>query len=147
MKVPFECDLCHFRNINKRDPVLGSKRDEDTFVAIRRPQLDVFWARGSSNVTSNLSRMRRDYLESTTMFSLGDEIILYLSNRVLVDRVGMVPVIMTLGASLRQKIIARTSNLILFARLQLDVAMLMTPVMLTSEPLWDMETLHQHPLP
>ena len=36
MKVPFECDLCHFRNMNKRDPVSRGKRDEDTFVAIMR---------------------------------------------------------------------------------------------------------------
>ena len=27
MKVPFECGLCHFRNMNERDPVSGGKRD------------------------------------------------------------------------------------------------------------------------
>ena len=35
MKVPFECDMCHFRNMNKQDPVYGFKKDEDTFIAIR----------------------------------------------------------------------------------------------------------------
>ena len=47
MKVPFEfdCDLCHFRNMNKQYPVFRCKRDEDMFVVVRRAQLDVFWAK------------------------------------------------------------------------------------------------------
>ena len=100
MKVPCVCDLCHFRNMNKRDPVSGSKRYEDTFVAIRRAQLDVFWARESSTIASNHSCLRRDYLDSTTMSTPGEEILPYLHNHAVVDRVRMVPVIMTLGASL-----------------------------------------------
>lgn len=104
MKVPFECDLCHFRNMNKRDPVLGFKKDEDTHIAIRRAQLDVFWAREPSTVLGNLSRMRRDYIDATAVFSLGDNVLPYLPNHEVVDRVGMVAAILTLSASLRKGI-------------------------------------------
>ena len=100
MNVLFECNICHFRNTNKRVPLAESKRDDDTFVVIRRVQLDVSWARESSTVLINHSRLRRGYLDLTTMFSLGKEIILYLPSNEAVDRVRMVPVIMTLRASL-----------------------------------------------
>ena len=96
MKVPFECDLYYFQNMNKRDPVLGSKREKDTFVAIKRAQLDVFWARESSTVASNLSCLRRDCPDSTTMYSLGEEILQYLPDHAIIVMVGMIPVIMML---------------------------------------------------
>ena len=76
MKVPFECDQCHFRNINKRDLIYGCKKDEDMYIAIRRAQLDVFWAQEPSTVANNCSCLRRDYLDSTTMFSLGEDVLL-----------------------------------------------------------------------
>ena len=34
MKVPFECELCHYRNMNKQDPVENCKKDEGTLIAI-----------------------------------------------------------------------------------------------------------------
>ena len=70
MGVHFECNLCHFSNMNKRDPVYGCKKDEDTFIAIRRTQLDVFWAREPSTVASNFSRLRREYFDATIVFIL-----------------------------------------------------------------------------
>lgn len=30
LMVPFECDLCHFRNCCLRDPILDSERDINT---------------------------------------------------------------------------------------------------------------------
>ena len=101
MKVHFECDLCHFRNMNKRDPVSGGKRDKDMFFAIQRDQLDVLWSRETSTVASNFSRLRRDYLDSTTMLSIEENILPYLPIPKGVDRVGMIPAIMTFGASFR----------------------------------------------
>ena len=32
MGIPFECDLCHFRNMVERDPVEGDDKDEFTPV-------------------------------------------------------------------------------------------------------------------
>ena len=90
MKVPFECDLCHFRNMNKPDPVYGCKKDEDTYIVMRRAQLDVFWAREPSTVASNLSRLMRYYIDATTVFSLGYIVFPCLPSHKVVDRVGMI---------------------------------------------------------
>ena len=45
----------------------------------------------------------RDYLYSTTMFSLGEKILLYLPSPDVVGRVEMIPALMALGASFRQE--------------------------------------------
>ena len=39
-----------------------SVKDMKTFEAIRRVQLDVFWAREKSTMSGNLRWMRRDYM-------------------------------------------------------------------------------------
>ena len=49
---PFQCDLCHFRNIKKRDPRAHSKFDYSLMVAIRRGSLDAFWGRRSGTVSN-----------------------------------------------------------------------------------------------
>ena len=78
MKVPFECNLYHFRNMNKQDPVYSYKKDKDMCFAIRRAQLDVFWAREPSTMASSSSRLRRDCIDATTLFVLGDRFLPYL---------------------------------------------------------------------
>ena len=106
MGVPFECDLCHFRNMNRRDPVWGHQKDEDTLMAIRRANLDVCWARESSTVSGNLSRVRRDYLDASDIFSLGKCPLSLLPSPKVEDRVGMSAYLMTLAASLRTGVYA-----------------------------------------
>ena len=61
MGVPFECDLCSFRNVVGCDPVITDGRDEFTLTAIRRVLLDVMWAQEPDTVASNRSRSKRDY--------------------------------------------------------------------------------------
>ena len=34
--IPFECDLCHFRNVARRDPVDGNPKDEFILMCTRR---------------------------------------------------------------------------------------------------------------
>ena len=53
MGVPFECDLCSFRNVCGRDPVFGNYRDQFTLTSIHRVQLDVMLARESHTVATN----------------------------------------------------------------------------------------------
>ena len=72
MGVPFECDLCHFRSTNRRDPGWRSAKNMDTIETIRRVLLDVFWPREEGTVSANLSRTRRDYLDVQTRYSIGD---------------------------------------------------------------------------
>ena len=45
MGVPFECDLCSFRNVVGWDPDESNQKDEFTLTAIWRVLLDVMWAR------------------------------------------------------------------------------------------------------
>ena len=60
MGVPFECNLCHFRNMERRDPVWNCAKDVDTLEAVKMVLLDKFWAREERTVMGNLSRMRGD---------------------------------------------------------------------------------------
>jgi hypothetical protein len=54
---PFQCDLCHFRNIKKRDPFSSDLRDLRLLCRIRRANLVAFWARIPGTVKSNLTLM------------------------------------------------------------------------------------------
>jgi len=54
---PFQCDLCHFRNLKGRDPLRGDYLDRNLLTAIRRANLDSFWGRASSTVSNNLYSM------------------------------------------------------------------------------------------
>lgn len=51
--APFQCDLCHFRNIMKRDPWRTDPKDLEILEFIRRASLDAMWARESSTVQNN----------------------------------------------------------------------------------------------
>lgn len=57
--TPFQCELCHFRNIQQRDPVIGSEADLSFLEHIRRVSLDAFWGRERSTVKSNLALVKR----------------------------------------------------------------------------------------
>ena len=102
MGVPFECDLCHFRNMNKRDPVWESSKDMATMEVIRRVLLDVFWAREPSTVSGNLSRLRRDYLDVVDQYNIGDSLQPYFPVHEVRDRAGMGAAIAMTSASLRE---------------------------------------------
>jgi hypothetical protein len=52
--TPFQCDLCHFRNILGRGPVPSSFKDSKILAFIRRANLDSFWAREPNTVGANL---------------------------------------------------------------------------------------------
>ena len=56
---PFQCDLCHFRNIQSRDPVPGRRQDANLLIGIRRANIDAFWGRSASTVKTNRSNLRR----------------------------------------------------------------------------------------
>jgi hypothetical protein len=54
MMVPFQCDLCHFRNIMMRDPEAETRTDWEILDMIRRANLDAFWSREKSSVGASL---------------------------------------------------------------------------------------------
>jgi hypothetical protein len=56
---PFQCDLCHFRNLTGRNPGENFDCDLRLLVAIRRAILDSFWARAESTVGNNLRDLKK----------------------------------------------------------------------------------------
>jgi hypothetical protein len=101
MGVPFACDLCHFRNLNKRSPDLNDRKDVRTLWAIRRASLDALWAREPSTVRANLSRLRSDHRDAMSLFSMED-LLPRFGDSNLVDTVGMGEALHYLAASLRR---------------------------------------------
>ncbi len=59
LMTPFQCELCHFRNIKKRNPEMKNDRDRRALLMCRRANLDAFWARTAATVSSNLSDLRQ----------------------------------------------------------------------------------------
>ena len=52
----FECDLCIYKKLKKRDPVKGQAQDDLLLGVIRRMNLDAFWSRATSTVIKNAER-------------------------------------------------------------------------------------------
>ena len=101
MGIPFECDLCHFRNLNGRDPCKRSAKDAYTLVLIWRAMLDACWSRERSTVAGNLSRLVLDYTTGMSCLSIERCPLPTLGNDEVADRVGMGPALLMLNASQR----------------------------------------------
>ena len=103
MGVPFECDLCSFRNVCGRQPILGNRKDQYTLTCIRRVQLDVMWAREPHTVSSNWARIKADYnLAAGSLGVLPEALLPQLGSSKVKDRVGMAAALATLITSMRQ---------------------------------------------
>ena len=51
----FQCEVCHFRNIMGRDPMVDiSDGDGELMSDFRRALLDAFWSREPTTVRANL---------------------------------------------------------------------------------------------
>jgi hypothetical protein len=53
LTCPFQCDLCHFRNIQSRNPIETKVEDIRLLRCIRRANLDAMWSRETQTVTKN----------------------------------------------------------------------------------------------
>ena len=100
MGIPFECDLYHFCNVDKRDPIPGNVKDGFTLFGIYRTCLDAMWSRETSTVSWSFWRLQRDYRDLIGFFSIKKSMHVIGTNKVKV-RVGMGITLMTLNASLR----------------------------------------------
>jgi hypothetical protein len=54
----FQCDKCHFRNVQGRDPIPGDRSDTLMTTCIRRATLDAFWSREAGTVRGSRSSMK-----------------------------------------------------------------------------------------
>ena len=70
MGIPFECDLCSFRNVAQRNPMWKNKKDNYTLICIRRANLDAMWSREASTVETNVRRINLDYLLGSQLLSV-----------------------------------------------------------------------------
>ena len=59
LMVPFQCELCHFRNVYGREPKKINLKDKEFFKFVRRANLDAFWSREPTTVAKNLSQLNR----------------------------------------------------------------------------------------
>ena len=59
LMMAFQCDLCHFRNMKKRDPRQEHYPDESLLLNIRRANLDIMWSREPSTVAQNRNQYER----------------------------------------------------------------------------------------
>ena len=57
--TPFQCDKCHFVNMQGRNPTLNSVKDRYLMKLIQRANLDSCWARELSTVAANLGQARK----------------------------------------------------------------------------------------
>ena len=57
--VPFQCELCHFRNVYGREPSKTNPKDIEFFTFVRRANLDCFWSREPGTVSANLRGLCR----------------------------------------------------------------------------------------
>ena len=57
--TPFQCDVCHFRNLQGRDPHGHIEEDRRLLSDIRHANINAFWSREPSTVSSNLSHAKR----------------------------------------------------------------------------------------
>ena len=96
--VPFQCPLCHFRNLRGRDPRLELPDDQRLQDFITRAILDSCWARESTTVEANLTSMKM-VLRSAEKFSLREALPM-MGPFPLDDTLGMSQAIITLDRSL-----------------------------------------------
>jgi hypothetical protein len=101
MSLPFECDLCHFRNLAKRDVEWDNEKDMYTLMCIRAASLDAMWSRESGTVIGNFKRMKLDLGNALPALSI-EGLFPPMGNPKLEDRVGMGMAIITLHSSLRR---------------------------------------------
>jgi hypothetical protein len=59
LMVPFQCKLCHFRNILKRDPEENKARGVGILDTMKHANLDAFWKHKTYMVGSKLGEGRR----------------------------------------------------------------------------------------
>jgi hypothetical protein len=59
LMCPFQCELCQFRNLQRRNPIPGRQQDKLLLQCIRRASLDAFWSREPSTVKANARGAKR----------------------------------------------------------------------------------------
>jgi len=99
--TPFQCDLCHFRNLMDRDPVPGLPQDVRLQKLIRRANLDALWAREPSTVNKTLLLCRQGHGIAASL-GFGGKLFRPMGPFPLEDMFGMGAAVVMLQMSLKQ---------------------------------------------
>jgi hypothetical protein len=59
LMTPFQCDLCHFRKMMGRNPVLTLWSDREILEYVKQANVDAFWSQEVSTVAKNLSATKQ----------------------------------------------------------------------------------------
>jgi len=59
LMTPFQCELCHFRNLYNRNPLPNFQQDVLAMDFMRRVNLDAFWKTARSTVKTNCYQIER----------------------------------------------------------------------------------------
>ena len=105
--TPFQCDLCHFRNLMERDPVANLPQDIRLQKLIRRANLDALWAREPSTVRKTLLLCRQGYGVAVEL-GFGHKLYRPMGPFPLEDTFGMGAAVVMLQLSLKQGKYAKT---------------------------------------
>ena len=97
---PFQCELCHFRNVFLRDPVPTARTDCNFVIYCRRASLDAMWARSSATVAKTMRVLSRNQVVATNLFGLANPFP-FRHPFPLQDDFGIVPAILFLEESRR----------------------------------------------
>ena len=98
--TPFQCELCHFRNVFKRDPNIESEEDKWALKCIIRANLDAFWARRTSTVQGNTREMARSMRILESLRIASPTSIHRRGPYPIEDVMGMIPAMISLQRSL-----------------------------------------------
>lgn len=105
--TPFQCDLCHFRNLMRRDPIKNLAQDVRLTKLIRRANLDALWSREPTTVSGNLL-VARQGVNMATALGFQDQLFRPMGPFPLEDSFGMAAAIVMLQQSLKPGKYAKT---------------------------------------
>ncbi|CAJ1960068.1 unnamed protein product [Cylindrotheca closterium] len=70
LMTPFQCDICHFRNVMKRNPDICNEKHMLFMQDIRHANINANWSRESSTVKANFAQVKRLEKVGTDMFGI-----------------------------------------------------------------------------
>jgi hypothetical protein len=134
--TPFQCDLCHFRNLMQHDPVEGLPQDMRLLKLIRHANLDALWSRELGTVRGTLSMCQQG---GRIAASLGfkDRLFWPMGPHPLKDTFGIGVAIVMLQQSLAPGKYDKTRSLLQFASSKVHLVMSITSHQKVKRPrLW-----------
>jgi hypothetical protein len=59
LMTPFQCDICHFRNVMGKDPDVGCEKHLRFLYDMRHANINAMWSRETSTVKANVGQVKK----------------------------------------------------------------------------------------